>query len=80
MNTLNDDETAVLIDWESAGPVACSAELGRTALDHFLDGEQMDEDRLAAFLAGYAQVRRLPAVGPARPASSPAASRTSRTC
>lgn len=64
MNTLSDRGIAVLIDWESAGPVACSAELGRTALDHFLDGEHMDEELLAAYLAGYAGIRPLPPIGP----------------
>jgi hypothetical protein len=64
MNTLDDAGTAVLLDWESAGPVRCSAELGRTALDHFLMGDEMDLTLLTPYLAGYMEVHPLPAIGP----------------
>jgi hypothetical protein len=62
-NLLDDHGRAVLIDWESAGPVLTSAELGRTALDNFLDGDLLDPPRLAAYLRGYAEQAAVPPIG-----------------
>ena len=57
-NVLDLDGRAVLIDWESAGPIGRGADLGRAALDHALAG-----DELVAFLRGYATEAELPEVG-----------------
>lgn len=61
-NLLNDDDVAVLIDWESAGPISPSAEIGRTALDNFLRGETLDQALLASYLDGYAGRALLPRI------------------
>ena len=62
-NVLDRAGEAVLIDWESAGPIGPGSEIGRTALDHGLveDGRH---DELVAFLRGYGEVAGLPPVGP----------------
>ena len=62
-NVLDDDGVAVLLDWESAGPVLVSAEVGRTALDNFGAHGTLDRTLLTAYLRGYASVAPLPAVG-----------------
>ena len=64
MNVLDLDGTPVLIDWEDAGPISAGAELGRTALDNLGREGVLDDDLLRTFLAGYAEVRPVPAVGP----------------
>ena len=64
MNVLADENVAVLLDWESSGPVLTSAEVGRTALDHFSVEGGLDHDLVAAFLGGYADAAELPALGP----------------
>jgi Ser/Thr protein kinase RdoA (MazF antagonist) len=61
-NLLNDGDVAVLIDWESAGPITTSAEIGRTALDNFLTGDSLEPGLLSAFLNGYAAIRPLPPI------------------
>lgn len=61
-NTLDDRGDAVLIDWESAGPVRTSAELGRTALDHLHRDGTLDRTQLITFLRAYAERAPLPPV------------------
>lgn len=63
-NLLDDHGTAVLLDWESAGPVLTSAEIGRTALDNLLCGDALDESLLRSYLGGYAGQASLPKVTP----------------
>lgn len=62
-NVLERDGLPVLIDWESAGPVARGVEIGRTALDQLPVSTGMDRRPLQAFLAGYRGVRPVPVVG-----------------
>lgn len=63
-NVLERDGRPVLIDWESAGPVARGVEIGRTALDQLPVGTGLDRRPLQAFVTGYRTIRPLPAVGP----------------
>lgn len=62
-NVLDLDGTPVLIDWEDIGPIDAGNELGRTALDNLGRDGVLDDERLAAMLAGYAAVRPLPPIG-----------------
>jgi Ser/Thr protein kinase RdoA (MazF antagonist) len=64
MNVLDLAGTPVLIDWEDAGRIGAGDELGRTALDNLGRDGVFDEGLLRTFLAGYAEVRPLPPVGP----------------
>jgi Ser/Thr protein kinase RdoA (MazF antagonist) len=57
-NVLDRDGEAVLIDWESSGPVGTGAEIGRTALDHGAAGTD-----LVDLLRGYNETSPLPRVG-----------------
>jgi hypothetical protein len=61
-NLLNDDGVAVLIDWESAGPISTSSEIGRTALDNFLSGDTLDQGLLVSYLDGYAGRALIPRI------------------
>lgn len=62
-NVLDLDGVPVLIDWEDIGPIDAGNELGRTALDNLGRDGVLDDDRLAAMLAGYAGIRALPPIG-----------------